>query len=404
MSRSKQELKPGWRWVKFGDVVKLSRERSQDPLSDGYERFVALEHIDREDLRIRRWGNVADGTTFTSVFRPGQVLFGKRRAYQRKVAVADFAGVCSGDIYVLESKDPQVLLPELLPFICQTKAFFEHAVGTSAGSLSPRTSWASLTEFDFALPSPEEQLRIAGLLQPTEQTNAELNNALESAELLRKATLIEIFDSLCSTGFNEQPWLGLGSACQFVRMDEVGSVLMGRQLSPKHRMGKGSRLYLRVANVFDGYIDTSDVLEMDFTDSEFIRYRLQPGDVLLNEGQSRELVGRSAIFRNDIPDCCFQNTLIRFRPIKSVLPEYAHSYFQYCQYTGKFARISKQTTSVAHLGVQRFAEMKFPMLEVQAQKKIVDLISGITNAVTALESRASQIKDTKEGIMREVWG
>lgn len=79
--------------------------------------------------------HIADGVTFTNVFKPGQVLFGKRRAYQRKVAVADFSGVCSGDIYVLEPKG-DALLPELLPFICQTDAFFDHAVGTSAGSLS----------------------------------------------------------------------------------------------------------------------------------------------------------------------------------------------------------------------------------------------------------------------------
>ena len=153
-------IKPGWRQVKFGDVVRLSKARSQDPLADGYERYVGLEHLEPGDLRIRTWGNVADGVTFTSVFKPGQVLFGKRRAYQRKVAVADFAGVCSGDIYVLETKDPQVLLPELLPFICQTDVFFDHAVGTSAGSLSPRTNWKSLADFEFALPSVEDQRAI----------------------------------------------------------------------------------------------------------------------------------------------------------------------------------------------------------------------------------------------------
>ena len=108
--------KTSWSKVKFGDVVRLSKARSSDPIADGYDRYVGLEHIEPEDLRIRRWGNVADGVTFTSVFKPGQVLFGKRRAYQRKVAVADFAGVCSGDIYVLEGKDPKELLPELLPF------------------------------------------------------------------------------------------------------------------------------------------------------------------------------------------------------------------------------------------------------------------------------------------------
>lgn len=135
-------LKPGGRKVKFGDLVRLSKARSQDPLADGFERYVGLEHLEPGDLRIRRWGNVADGVTFTSVFQPGQVLFGKRRAYQRKVAVADFAGVCSGDIYVLETKDPQILMSELLPFICQTDAFFDYAVGTSAGSARRRKSLA----------------------------------------------------------------------------------------------------------------------------------------------------------------------------------------------------------------------------------------------------------------------
>src|SRR6056297_3587011 len=102
----------GWTTVAFGDVVQLSKKRSSDPEADGYERYFGLEHIDPGELRIRRWGNIADGVAFTSVCEPGQVLFGKRRAYQRKVAVADFSGVCSGDIYVLEPKG-DALLPEL---------------------------------------------------------------------------------------------------------------------------------------------------------------------------------------------------------------------------------------------------------------------------------------------------
>ena len=97
--------KQQWQRVKFGDVVKLNTERCVNPAEAGIERYVGLEHIEPEDLRIRRWGFVSEGTTFTNLFRPGQTLFGKRRAYQRKVAVADFTGICSGDIYVFESKD-----------------------------------------------------------------------------------------------------------------------------------------------------------------------------------------------------------------------------------------------------------------------------------------------------------
>lgn len=178
----------GWTTVAFDDVVQLSRERSRDPEVDGFERYVGLEHIDPGELRIRRWGDIADGVSFTSVFRPGQVLFGKRRAYQRKVAVADFSGVCSGDIYVLEPKG-DALLPELLPFICQTDAFFDHAVGTSAGSLSPRTNWKSLAAFEFALPPIEEQRRMVTVLQAAREVVNTAEHLLTQAEQVRLSSI-----------------------------------------------------------------------------------------------------------------------------------------------------------------------------------------------------------------------
>ncbi len=190
--KNNKTLKPGWCRVKFGDVVRLSKARSQDPLADGIERYVGLEHLEPGDLRIRSWGSVADGVTFTSVFQPGQVLFGKRRAYQRKVAMADFSGVCSGDIYVLETKDAQALQPELLPFICQTDAFFDHAVGTSAGSLSPRTNWTSLSEFEFVLPPLTEQIRLAVMLTSQNNVIEAKQEVLLALEKCLKSTRAQI--------------------------------------------------------------------------------------------------------------------------------------------------------------------------------------------------------------------
>src|SRR5450755_4745479 len=125
---------------------------------------MCREHLEPGSLHIKNWGNVADGTTFTRNCRLGQVLFGKRRAYQRKVAIAEFEAVVSGDIYVLAPKGER-LLSELLPFICLSERFFQHAVGTSAGSLSPRTNWGSLASFEFALPSIDQQRRIGAILR-----------------------------------------------------------------------------------------------------------------------------------------------------------------------------------------------------------------------------------------------
>ena len=209
-------LKPGWRRVKLGDFVRLIGDRC-DPAAEGIERYVGLEHIETEDLQVRSWGLVSEGTTFTSRFRPGQVLFGKRRAYQRKVAFADFEGVCSGDIYIMESASSEHFLPELLPFLCQTQSFFEHAVGTSAGSLSPRTNWASLASYEFALPPLDEQRRIIRVLAAAEATRSAFLVAHQKAEALYRSAAAQSFSAVRHgrNGFRTSPvdWAPKGWPC-----------------------------------------------------------------------------------------------------------------------------------------------------------------------------------------------
>lgn len=234
-------MKPGWKIVKFGNVVRLNTDRIADPLTEGVERYVGLEHITPEDLHIHNWGLVADGTTFTNAFKPGQVLFGKRRAYQRKVAVAEFAGVCSGDIYVLECKDPNVLLPELLPFLCQTEGFYQHAVGTSAGSLSPRTNWGQLAGYEFSLPSLDEQRRTAKLLWAVDDVcNSTIALQIKATQLYDSlqneiysgildveegqtsfTTVGELFVSINDKGFSDLPILSVTIDGQVVRREAL---------------------------------------------------------------------------------------------------------------------------------------------------------------------------------------
>ena len=305
-------LKPGWTRVAFGDVVRLSATRAPDPEAAGFGRYVGLEHLDPGDLTIRRWGDVAAGTTFTSVFRPGHVLFGKRRAYQRKVAVPDFGGVCSGDIYVFESTNEHHLLPDLLPFICQTDGFFEHAIGTSAGSLSPRTNWKSLAAYEFALPPLDEQRRITDAFVAARNLQ---DACLRSLDSLRQVEMRFILDAFKSA---------LRSAKQY-RMSDIAELKMGRQKAPKYTRGVGVRPFLSVANVGELELVLRSVEKMDFTDTEFERFRLVPGDILITEGDliSRFNVGRAAVFKGEILDCCFQNTLIRLRPRKGLDVDYA---------------------------------------------------------------------------------
>ena len=176
------KLKQGWTKVQFGDVVKQVKDKV-DPETSGLERYVAGEHMDTDDLKIRRWGIIGNGylgPAFHIRFKPGQVLYGSRRTYLRKVAVADFEGITANTTYVLESKNPNLLLPAFLPHLMQTEAFHEHSIKQSKGSVNPYINFSDLAWFEFALPPMEEQIKITAVLDSIEQ-NIDCNLGLRIA-------------------------------------------------------------------------------------------------------------------------------------------------------------------------------------------------------------------------------
>jgi type I restriction enzyme S subunit len=123
---------------------------------------------------------------------------------------------------------------------------------------------------------------------------------------------------------------------------------------------------------------------MDFDVKDFKQYKLFTGDVLLNEGQSTELVGRPAIWGDEIEDCCFQNTLIRFQADRSrVLPRFALAVFLTYFRAGEFSKLSSKTSSVAHLGASRLATMPFPVPTLEVQQAFLARVAEIDKLKTA---------------------
>ncbi|GBO90365.1 restriction endonuclease subunit S [Marinobacter salsuginis] len=182
---------------------------------------------------------------------------------------------------------------------------------------------------------------------------------------------------------------------------DFGHVSAGRQRSP-HFTGGAMRPYLRVANVFEARIDTTDVNSMPFTDAEFGRYKLEKGDILLNEGQSTELVGRPAMYCGVPENCCFQNTLVRFKAFEHTDSNYALQRFLLCLHDGTFQKISKKTTSIAHLGVSRFAELVLAWPPLPEQKKIAQILSTWDQAITATERLLENSQQRKKGLMQQL--
>lgn len=383
-NRKNKSLNPGMRQVKFGDVVQLSKARSKDPLADGIERYVGLEHLEPGDLRIRSWGNVADGVTFTSVFKPGQVLFGKRRAYQRKVAVADFSGVCSGDIYVLETKDPKILLPELLPFICQTDAFFDHAVGTSAGSLSPRTNWTSLADFEFNLSPPDEQTKLVEALQAIEQTSEAHRKIQSAAGNLAGSLLSDVLS---------REW----------QVVELGSVVQETQYGLSLNAGsEGQYPMLRMMNLENGLCVENDIKYVDLSDKDFEAYRLVHGDVLFNRTNSYELVGRTGVYELD-GDHVFASYLVRIKTNPERLqPKFLTLYLNSDLGRRQVLAYATKAVSQANVNASNLLRVRLPLPPLDVQEQLLDEIAGAKAAEKAAALRRSSAEEMKTRLLADI--
>lgn len=181
--------------VKLGEVAKEHKETCRDN-KDGYP-VVGLEHLVPEEVTLTAWDEGCDNT-FTKMFRKGNVLFGRRRAYLKKAAVAPFDGICSGDITIIEAI-PERILPELLPFIIQNDDLFDYAVGKSAGSLSPRVKWEHLQNYEFELPDMEKQKELAELLWAMDAAKKSYQKLIVATDELVKSQFIEMSQSAEST-------------------------------------------------------------------------------------------------------------------------------------------------------------------------------------------------------------
>ena len=378
-----------WKPVRFGDVVENLNETC-DPKAVGLDRYIAMEHMEPGSLHIRTWGNVADGTTFNRRCRPGQLLFGKRRAYQRKVAVAEFDAVVSGDIYVF-APNVDRLLPELLPFICLSERFFQHAVGTSAGSLSPRTNWTSLARYEFALPPLDQQHRIAEILWAMDENIQGWSNGSHAAASVRQAVTTD-FISKC-----ESIRTPLGDCLEEVQYGSSSKAIL--QPSP------GLLPVLRIPNVIGGKVDFADLVWFEpLADNE--KYKLSAGDVLIvRTNGNPDYVGRSAVYDSSrFAGCLFASYLIRLRSKKSkLLPHFLHEMLQSDQIKRDLRKQVKSSAGNYNLNTQGIRGLQIPLPSKEVQKAFLSQLNSVGSIGEQISSHVEAVRGLFSSILNGIW-
>ena len=213
--------------VRFGDVVrevKHNIDRNNNP----YESYVAGDHMDTADLTIHRRGCFATddvGPAFVREFKKGQVLYGSRRTYLKKVAVADFDGVTANTTFVLETKNPDIFLQTLLPFVMLTDSFTEWSVKRSKGSTNPYVLFSDLADFEFELPDIEEQRRVSDVLWACFRLREHYEGLIQQCDALVQSQFVEMFGDPILTE-KDETLTALSDSCilkagKFIKADDI---------------------------------------------------------------------------------------------------------------------------------------------------------------------------------------
>jgi type I restriction enzyme S subunit len=349
--------------------------------------------------------------TSTNVIQQGQLLIVTRTGVG-KLAIAPCDIAISQDItglYVDEAKaDPVFLVHRMRTGLQDLKKLNQ---GTSINGIIR----SDLTSYPLELPPLTTQRRIAEILSMLDSAIHQTETLVAKLRDVKSGLMHDLFTrGLASNGTLRAPvgderhhhfhptlgWIPKDWSAAPVR--SFGSVTLGRQRSPDKHSGLWTTPYLRVANVFDGFIDYSDVLEMDFTPAERNVFSLKFGDILLNEGQSLELVGRSALFEGEADRFCFQNTLVRFRVNAGNSERFFSHLFKWFLDRGVFARIAKQTTSVAHLGADRFARLICIAVPPNEQRAIAERLDESQRLIACEEKRLTKLQQQRQGLMRDL--
>jgi len=390
----------------FGDMAICVNDRVDNPREAGVERYVGLEHLDSDSLRIQRWGSPADVDATKLLFRKGDIIFGRRRAYQRKLAVADFDGICSAHAMVLRAR-PEVVLPGFLPFFMQSDIFMTRALAISVGSLSPTINWKSLAQEEFILPPLAEQRALVSTLSAAQQcidAHAVLaQKARELFEATGKALLVPHDTQLGNAGVliaAPLNWraLTIRELCSadsdltigpfgsnLVRADYAGRkdgvpVIFVRDIRPNE--------FHYVSACF---ISNAKAKELD-------AHTALPGDVVVTKMGVPESMGippgLTAVVPEDFPPSVVTADVVRVRvDERTIMPSYL-AYLLNCAWGRRQVwRLSPGSTTRFKMTLGNFARIQLPVPPLSRQREVVRTLDVIRRAIPRAMARRAAAQE-----------
>ena len=451
------DLPDGWTWTTLGEIIEPSKKKV-NPLEIEEVPYISLEHIEKDTGKLLRHGRSSDVRSSKTKFNSGDLLYGKLRPYLNKVYISDFEGVCSTDLLVFPKNELLSSMFLLYRFLCRD--FVNYASHNVSGVNLPRVNFQTLSRFKIPLPPLPEQHRIVAKIEElftkldaginelykaqsqlkryrqsvlksafegklTEAWRAEHQDEIEPASVLLERVLTERrkkweTEQLEQMRAKEKmpkddKWKAKYKEPVAPDMIELPKLPKGwtwatvEQLSTKIQYGSSKKTdadsngvpVLRMGNIVDGKIVLNNLKYLPKEHNEFPELLLNKGDLLFNRTNSRELVGKTAVYTGIPNPCSFASYLIRVRFHPSIDSMIAAYYINSVYGKDWILSVVSQQAGQANINGTKLKLLAVPMPPEKEQQVLVEEVERhlfaadeVEKTITAELKRAEQLRQS----------
>ncbi|HNV88734.1 MAG TPA: restriction endonuclease subunit S [Methylotenera sp.] len=384
--------KSQWKTYRFDEIAKNISERV-DPNNTDLEVYVGLEHIDSESIHLKRSGTPDDVDGQKLRFYPGDVIFGRRRAYQRKAAVATTHGFCSAHALVLRAY-PDVIDPQLFPFFMHSDAFMHRAVDISVGSLSPTINWGTLKNEEFKIPPKEYQKEYLELLSGCDLVFCNEEFVLHNYKKFYITYLNELIDKHSELEGNE-----------VIRLGNLGSIYGGLTGKSKDDFGTGSP-FVTYMNVFKNTRINLDMLDYVKIEKNEKQNQVIYGDIIFTgSSETPEEVGMTSVLLDEV-DGIYLNSFcfgFRLKNFDQLTPQFARFLFQTRKIRDFIIKHAQGSTRFNLSKSVITEKLKVKLPTIVTQKKVAADLAEKEDFIKTLEMKIKITESLKNKLINQIF-
>jgi type I restriction enzyme, S subunit len=397
--------KSQWSLTKFGDVA-IQQKQSVDRDNTELIRYVKGEHMGSEDLHLREWGELTDeylGPAFIRKFEKGDILYGSRRTYLRKVVIAPFEGITSNTTFVIKANEKK-FDKRLLPFIMMSEGFTDNSIKNSKGSVNPYINWKDIANYEFLLPPKDQQSQLAELLWAMDEV------------IEREREVLDRLNNSYSTSINQYMIHGsLGDNGELIKTkcglldSRITTIKLKDCLIEKPTYGanapskpyvNGSPRYIRITDIDnEGNLIKEDRVTIDSTD--YSAYILRDKDFLF--ARTGNTVGKTFLYNSEMEESVFAGYLIRFRMNTMKLrPKFLFYYTKSLKYETFKSQMIK-VGAQPNINSEEYQSMVLPHFSIDMQDQLIDKLDFIKLNIDNVKTKIGNSKALQKSLINQIF-